>query len=700
LAAPPPPLPPSEAEERLDLSVLAECIPVVKELMMDYMEYTRIPFLLTLQNVFVDEMPKNLTGDELMRLYNLIKNDPLELCYKNPLAPKPIAFATYEQIHLENKKRTHYYTGPELMAAYCYSHFRFIIKEQRGWSAIAESEFRQGVEKSPQGKFYEKAMKHLLEERKALVLQDGFLMYPKTVSQMEVAVQRLKMLSAFGGERCELRRELPRVPCLLNRLTDEQTKAALHMLNEPLTIVVGPPGRGKTSLVEFGVAYWDKVCVVSFVGKNVSCHRSRINGRQEVSNTAHHVYHAEKFTDSGRTWVQQFHQLIWDEFSNVHENLFVNVLRALRNLRRLVLILDPAQIQPIGAGSPGMDLIECFPEVVMELTVNLRADPRARAMAESSVKILRGRPQDIEWSHRLEDLESMTMLNGSITLDDRMVLRQQLRRVVTHCIKHRAVYGVNSVMDIQFITFERQMRDAINEEAEQVFRETELLSYHPGKPQETIRRGLQIYVGVKLCFRENFKSLTVPPPVISMPSQEYDEIRNGECGTVLSFTKKDNNYLVITIQMPNVVKRILLDRKRHVSPSAVHLGHCITSNISQGDEFNTVIGVMHDSAAWVTRSHLYVMSSRGKKAYISMTNVKDGEALFNTICQRLDQKRVTALRQALLHNLFNFAPNPLPHYTELLDNTKLVLNEDKSVPCVPVQEVKEVAPRRDFFKFK
>lgn len=278
------------------------------------------------------------------------------------------------------------------------------------------------------------------------------------------------------------------------------------------------------------------------------------------------------------------------------------------------------------------------------------------------------------------------MLSG-IDIDDKFVLRQHIRKVVTHCVKHKDVYKVDSVMDIQFITFEKKMRDMVNEEAEYVFRELHVVPFHPGKPQEQLRKHLTVYVGVKLCFRENFKAYTVAGNA-GRSQRQYDEIRNGECGTVLHFFKNADQRLEITIQMPNVVKHILIDKKHHVNPSAVHLGHCITSNISQGDEFNTVIGIMQE-INWITRAHLYVMSSRAKKAYISMCKVPKGEALFNTICQRIDQRRVTALRQALLRNTFNFQPHQNPEHTQLIDTKDLVLNTDKHIPCVPVPPKKE-----------
>lgn len=282
---------------------------------------------------------------------------------------------------------------------------------------------------------------------------DPYVTLPRLHAHAESVCKFLIVLFGNSGEVKRRRGGAPGVPPVL---TDEQTRAAWHMRHNPLTIVVGPPGRGKTSMVVWAVAAYHNTAVVSFVGTNVAAHRERMGGHSEVSNTAHHFYYTCKNHDP--SWGNAIDVLVWDEFSNVPLNLAAHTLSCVPHVQRALFVLDPAQIAPLKPGHVGVDFIAAFPQHTHTLSVNLRVSSNARALAEAAVHILRGDHESlIEWSDTLEDLASITYI------DARHSFERHMYELLQHIYNHVDFYQVYSLKDMQFIAFTREMRDLANE---------------------------------------------------------------------------------------------------------------------------------------------------------------------------------------------------------------------------------------------
>jgi hypothetical protein len=425
---------------------------------------------------------------------------------------------------------------------------------------------------------------------------------------LEIVKAMTTLFQRFDPSKSEglLRGEDSPVPCIPPpHLTDEQTRACLHMLNNPFTMVCGPPGRGKTTILEVAVSYWKRVLGVSFVGTNVASHRERCGGHAEISHTAHYLYYQGR-SELGRQWLSQIDAVVWDEFANVDDALVAKTLASFPEVQRFVTILDPWQIHPLKHGLPAVDLLEIFPGCVFNLTINKRMEPNAREMGDAIMHILKGRPQQIEWSHNLQDFASMTILpitqrvalrygqkdfsrrGRGVDDDDDNSGGREMELLITNILQHvysnPNVYNVRTILDVQFIAFRRFVRDQVNEIVERVGNAIGLIQ-RQGNGYE-IRKGLYLYQGCKICIRgDNFPA---------RPDRDLDAVRNGEVGIITRITMlPDGSACMVTFRGGGAAatsKQMLLDRELHVDPASVHLGHAITANAAQGCEYQTVVG--------------------------------------------------------------------------------------------------------------
>lgn len=648
-------------------------LPIMTDVIIDCCDLFRVGYmepiiaLYAKQNAKVYKRLSRMSAATLQELHGVMDTDPLSMCYKTVATARfELPAMSFDALLGYVRKHPDKYKPYQLCAARILAFWR---KQRAIDSAMTLDDLRAEYVKC-HGRdvgYFLQAFWSLVR-CKELHYENGCVTETKQAKRCHVIVDALTQI---GGRNHDVFRDIcgKGVPCIPKVLTDEQTRAAEHMLRYPLTIVTGPPGRGKTSLIEFAACYFKAPCIVSFVGTNVATHRERMNGRVEMSNTAHYIYHTARSAKHGETWASRYTSLVWDEFSNVHEALFSNVLGVLPSLARIVLVLDPWQIHPLKSGCPGMDLMDQFPQHCMTLTENLRVAPRARYMADAIMHVLQGRPERIEWSTALTDLECMTVLDMHTPVTDMMNarLQQQLHTIISHCMHHPDVYGVHSVMDIQFVTFKKRVRDVLNIAIECVVRGLGLV-----RPVDAIqlRPGIDLYVGAKICVRgESFGA-----------TPEYDAIRNGDVGTI--------SYCRVTALGTEVTfaggKRMLLSKRMHVDPSSIHYGHVITCNAAQGAEYNTVVGVMHDDCGghkWITRGHVHVMGSRARNAFIMIGN-SGTRAAYERICRRMEPRRCTKLQHALRNNndVLDASLNNGSVCPDIVDPATLTLSTE---PCAP-----------------
>lgn len=211
-------------------------------------------------------------------------------------------------------------------------------------------------------------------------------------------VRKMKRLTVASNWPARLRDNLPPDDGTARerKAREEKAAALAELAASPFAVLVGPAGTGKTrilrTLINEPSVQQGGVLLLAPTGK------ARVRLQTQTAYPAKtvaqflmrlHRYNtatAAYFMNPDEKGATQLKTVIVDEASMLTEDQLAALLDAVRAAERVVLVGDPGQLPPIGAGKPFVDLVEalrpaeaCWPRVAQgyaELTQRMRQDQR------------------------------------------------------------------------------------------------------------------------------------------------------------------------------------------------------------------------------------------------------------------------------------------------------------------------------------
>jgi ATP-dependent exoDNAse (exonuclease V) alpha subunit len=176
---------------------------------------------------------------------------------------------------------------------------------------------------------------------------------------------------------------------------EEKTAALKELAESRFSVLIGPAGTGKTTLLSVLCSHpqiaKDDVLLLAPTGKarvriEQSTSRLRLKGYTIAQFLSPHRYNGStgRYQLSDKPAEAEARTVIIDEASMLTEEMLAALIQALKGVHRLILIGDPRQLPPIGAGRPFVDIVkhlvpegitERFPRVgpgYAELTIRMR----------------------------------------------------------------------------------------------------------------------------------------------------------------------------------------------------------------------------------------------------------------------------------------------------------------------------------------
>lgn len=181
--------------------------------------------------------------------------------------------------------------------------------------------------------------------------------------------------------------EIPATDIHGNPLNESQREAIITVMNNPLTVITGGPGTGKTTTIRGITGLFEdmgkRVVLAAPTGRAAKRMADLSGGK---SKTLHRLLGYRM----GRGYLNRHLEadiLVIDEASMLEQVMFRHVLDALRSDTRVVLVGDTHQLPAIGAGDVLNDIIASGTIPVIELKENFRHKSGSTiAAAAESVK--------------------------------------------------------------------------------------------------------------------------------------------------------------------------------------------------------------------------------------------------------------------------------------------------------------------------
>jgi hypothetical protein len=153
------------------------------------------------------------------------------------------------------------------------------------------------------------------------------------------------------------------------RARSEKAAALEHLANSRIGVLIGPAGTGKTTVLQLLLAknevVGSRIRLLAPTGKSRVRLGQETGHQADVQTVAQFLLALQRFdTDTGRYYVNanapktEATCCIVDESSMLTEDMLAAIVDALPINCRVILVGDPYQLPPIGAGCPFVDIIE------------------------------------------------------------------------------------------------------------------------------------------------------------------------------------------------------------------------------------------------------------------------------------------------------------------------------------------------------
>jgi len=441
--------------------------------------------------------------------------------------------------------------------------------------------------------------------KKAIIQPDVSIRYAKALvpespcSLKEAVHQTLARNSAAGGMT----------------LSSKQTEGVLNAVLEPVSVITGLPGSGKTSSLRTAVAIMQEAGMslllvaptgiaakrlASVTGLNASTiHRAfRSKGvRDEGREATYSGVVGESQTLSGSDGSDEIwgfgpgdphpaEVIIIDESSMVDQHLLFRILQCTRPDARLVFVGDAAQLPSVGPGNVLRDLLasKLFPTVTLtEVFRQAETSPIIRAAHDVHAGRVPEAPLGTDFS-LMTLMDESAVASTIVTMATKLFEKRSNFQVLSP--RHSGTIGVTSL--------NTRLREAIN----------------PKQPTlQEIKLGSEI-------LREDDRVMVV--------KNDYNlGIYNGDVGKVASIDRKAKE-IEIKIHGPPVL-HVRIPFKS--AGTLLRLAYAITAHRSQGQEYDVILlPILPSFGLQLQRNLFYTAITRARKKVI-LVGTRDAMAM-------------------------------------------------------------------------
>lgn len=405
----------------------------------------------------------------------------------------------------------------------------------------------------------------------------------------------------------------------------EQRQAINFAFSGGITVVTGGPGTGKTTVIKAIIDICDILkfsCVLAAPTGRAAKRMQESSGRE--AKTVHRLLEASRGENESHRFARNEDNpiskkvIVIDELSMVDVLLMEALLKAIRPGSYVVLIGDPDQLPPVGAGNMLNDIIKSNKFNTVMLTHIFRQAEQslivtnAHAINRGEMPVLSSRDNDFFFLEKRDPSEITELLLSFVS-----------RRLP-------AKYGVDPLEDIQVISCTR--KGALGTRAlNGVFRD---VLNPPSRSKNEKKYGDTLFrVGDKVMQIKNNYDLTW-----KKGGETGSGIFNGDIGRIKEICHREELMVIEFDERETEYDFSLLAELEHA--------YAVTAHKSQGSEYRIVVIPAFDAPyPLMTRNLLYTAVTRAKEVVLV---VGSSDSIAAMVKNDRIPVRYTALKKMLL----------------------------------------------------